>query len=110
MIIVDFVQGLSTLSRGSTLEKLQWTFNLYDINGDGRVSKDEMFEITNAIYCLLGRFIEPEVDEESTRDHAERVFQVFRVTLALHCVYQVIFQYGRLGEHCKKILLLLESE
>ncbi|UYV74833.1 KCNIP4 [Cordylochernes scorpioides] len=68
-------RGLSTLSRGSTLEKLQWTFNLYDINGDGRVSKDEMFEITNAIYCLLGRFIEPEVDEESTRDHAERVFQ-----------------------------------
>ncbi len=29
----EFVMGLSLLARGSLHEKLQWAFNLYDING-----------------------------------------------------------------------------
>ena len=30
--------GLSLLLRGTLLEKLEWTFNLYDINGDGIIT------------------------------------------------------------------------
>ena len=30
----EFVMGLSLLARGSLHEKLQWAFNLYDINGN----------------------------------------------------------------------------
>ncbi|XP_076359439.1 A-type potassium channel modulatory protein KCNIP1-like isoform X1 [Tachypleus tridentatus] len=71
----DFVVGLSALTRGSTLEKLQWTFNLYDINGDGCISREEMCEIIMAVYSLMGRFAEPSVDEASAREHSERVFQ-----------------------------------
>lgn len=71
----DFVIGLSTISRGTDLEKLQWTFNLYDINGDGKITKEEMYEITTAIYLMLGQFTEPTVEEDTSKDHADRVFQ-----------------------------------
>uniref|UniRef100_UPI00358EAF39 Kv channel-interacting protein 4-like n=1 Tax=Myxine glutinosa TaxID=7769 RepID=UPI00358EAF39 len=36
----DFVTGLSILLRGNMNEKLQWAFNLYDINKDGYISKE----------------------------------------------------------------------
>ena len=31
--------GLSVLARGTLHEKLQWAFHLYDINGDGIITK-----------------------------------------------------------------------
>lgn len=39
----DFVTALSILLRGSITEKLQWTFNLYDINRDGYINKEVCF-------------------------------------------------------------------
>lgn len=36
----DFVIGLSVLLRGSITEKLNWAFNLYDINKDGYITKE----------------------------------------------------------------------
>lgn len=36
----DFVTALSILLRGTTTEKLEWTFNLYDINRDGYINKE----------------------------------------------------------------------
>ncbi|XP_022701412.1 Kv channel-interacting protein 1-like isoform X7 [Varroa jacobsoni] len=70
----DFVIGLSVLSRGSLQEKLRWTFNLYDINGDGYITKDELSRIVKAVYDLMGRAVEPLVEEHTTREHVERVF------------------------------------
>lgn len=35
-------------------EKLHWIFNLYDIDGDGFISKNEMQIIVSAIYDMLG--------------------------------------------------------
>lgn len=73
----EFVQGLSILSRGSMDEKLQWTFSLYDINGDGYITRDEMTDIVTAIYELMGRHPDstgPEV--EKIKDKVEKIFQV----------------------------------
>lgn len=36
----DFVGGLSVLLRGTVQEKLNWAFNLYDINKDGFITKE----------------------------------------------------------------------
>jgi Ca2+-binding EF-hand superfamily protein len=36
--------SLSTLLRGTTYEKLRWTFTLYDLNGDGFITKQVMWE------------------------------------------------------------------
>ncbi|XP_046565680.1 Kv channel-interacting protein 4-like isoform X3 [Haliotis rubra] len=71
----EFVMGLSVLSRGTLQERLQWAFNLYDINGDGIITKDEMLDIVSAIYEMMGRYTEPVVDETSAKEHVERVFQ-----------------------------------
>lgn len=43
----DFVIGLSVLLRGSVTEKLNWAFNLYDINKDGYITK-EVCDLTNS--------------------------------------------------------------
>ncbi|XP_067138687.1 A-type potassium channel modulatory protein KCNIP1-like isoform X1 [Centruroides vittatus] len=71
----DFVVGLSTLLRGTTVEKLQWVFHLYDLDGDGTITKEEMAHIIESIHNLMGEYAAPSIDGESTRSHAERVFQ-----------------------------------
>jgi len=63
------------LSRGALHEKLRWAFCLYDINGDGLVTKDEMLDIVSAIYDLMGRFAEPAVTEYTAHEHVEKVFR-----------------------------------
>ncbi|XP_022707326.1 Kv channel-interacting protein 4-like isoform X3 [Varroa jacobsoni] len=70
----DFVQGLSILSRGSPTEKLEWVFNLYDLNRDGCITAEEMLEIVNSVYSLLGHCAQPCVDEISAKKHVSRVF------------------------------------
>lgn len=68
--------GLSVLARGSLQEKLRWVFSLYDINGDGYITKDEMSRIVTSIYDMMGKSMDPPLEEFTTRDHVERVFQV----------------------------------
>lgn len=46
--------GLLVLFRGIFQERLQWVFNLYDINGDGFIIKDEMIDIVLVIYEMMG--------------------------------------------------------
>ncbi|XP_011158065.1 Kv channel-interacting protein 4 isoform X2 [Solenopsis invicta] len=71
----DFVTGLSILSRGSIDEKLRWTFSLYDINGDGCITREEMTDIVNAVYELMGKFADPNLDHEGVRQRVDRMFQ-----------------------------------
>ncbi|XP_076460643.1 Kv channel-interacting protein 4-like isoform X1 [Babylonia areolata] len=71
----EFVMGLSVLSRGTLQERLQWAFSLYDINGDGIITKDEMLDIVTAIYEMMGRYTEPSIDENTAKEHVDRVFQ-----------------------------------
>lgn len=70
----QFLGMLSSLSRGSVTEKLKWIFGLYDINGDGYITKEEMTDIVSAIYDMLGHYTDPAVDEHSAREHVERLF------------------------------------
>jgi len=76
LCVQEFVMGLSLLLRGTLLEKLEWTFNLYDINGDGIITADEMYMIVSSVYDIIGNFTEPRIDESSIRDHVDTVFKV----------------------------------
>lgn len=51
----DFVIGLSVLTRGTIDEQLRWIFTLYDINGDGVITRDELNRIVNSIHDLMGK-------------------------------------------------------
>ena len=43
---LEFVQGLNSLSAGSTQEeKLRFAFQIYDINNDGYISNGELFTV-----------------------------------------------------------------
>nr|XP_034969484.1 Kv channel-interacting protein 4-like [Zootoca vivipara] len=71
----DFVMGLSILLRGTVQEKLNWAFNLYDINKDGCITKEEMLDIMKAIYDMMGKCTYPVVKEDAPRQHVETFFQ-----------------------------------
>ncbi|XP_067381292.1 Kv channel-interacting protein 4 isoform X4 [Channa argus] len=71
----DFVMGLSILLRGTVQEKLNWAFNLYDINKDGYITKEEMLDIMKAIYDMMGKCTYPVLKEEAPRQHVEVFFQ-----------------------------------
>ncbi|KAK1343548.1 hypothetical protein QTO34_016328 [Cnephaeus nilssonii] len=71
----DFVTALSILLRGTVHEKLRWTFNLYDINKDGYINKEEMMDIVKAIYDMMGKYTYPVLREDTPRQHVDVFFQ-----------------------------------
>ncbi|XP_032882221.1 Kv channel-interacting protein 4 isoform X2 [Amblyraja radiata] len=71
----DFIQGLSVLLRGTIQDKLKWAFNLYDINKDGYVTKEEMLDIMKSIYDMMGKYTYPVLRDEAPRQHVEIFFQ-----------------------------------
>ncbi|NWY97034.1 CSEN protein, partial [Loxia curvirostra] len=71
----DFAVGLSVLLRGTEQQKLKWTFDLYDVNKDGYVSKEDMLEIMKSIYAMMGRCTEPAPGASAPAQHVELFFQ-----------------------------------
>ncbi|XP_053680382.1 Kv channel-interacting protein 4-like [Anopheles nili] len=71
----NFVQGLSILSRGTLEEKLCWTFSLYDINHDGKITREEMTDIVTAIYELMGARDDGGTDEVNIKNKVDTIFQ-----------------------------------
>ncbi|KAM6040585.1 calsenilin isoform 2-T3 [Chlamydotis macqueenii] len=71
----DFVVGLSVLLRGTVRQKLEWAFNLYDLNKDGRITKEEMLEIVTSIYDMMGRCTQPALRDGAPAEHVEVFFQ-----------------------------------
>ncbi|XP_069385893.1 A-type potassium channel modulatory protein KCNIP2-like [Paralichthys olivaceus] len=71
----DFVISLSIILRGSTIDKLNWAFNLYDLNKDGCITREEMTDIMHSIYDMMGRYTYPNMSDSAPKDHVDIFFQ-----------------------------------
>ncbi|XP_061853238.1 calaxin isoform X6 [Colius striatus] len=43
--VVEWVEGLSIFLRGTLEERIKYCFEVYDLNGDGYISREEMFQM-----------------------------------------------------------------
>lgn len=70
----EFIRALSVTSRGSLDERLVWAFKLYDVDNDGFITRDEMYNIVDAIYQMLGNQTKEAEQEESPRERVDKIF------------------------------------
>lgn len=49
-------------------------FNLYDLDNDGYITKDEMIHIVDAIYCMVGNMLDLPQDEDTPQKRVEKIF------------------------------------
>ena len=67
----EFLMAISVSSHGGVRDKLKMAFNMYDIDKNGKVDKNEMEQIILAIYDLLG-----EENRKGENSPAERVKRI----------------------------------
>nr|XP_045626295.1 Kv channel-interacting protein 1-like [Procambarus clarkii] len=70
----DLITLLSRLSRGSLNDRLKWIFSLYDLNGDGCITRQEMTDVVQAVYDLMGKHTDTPVDEQTVGLKVESLF------------------------------------
>ncbi|XP_061578690.1 Kv channel-interacting protein 2-like [Cololabis saira] len=71
----DFVVSLSIILRGSITDKLSWAFNLYDLNKDGCITREEMTDIMHSIYDMMGKYTHPSMKDTAPKEHVDSFFQ-----------------------------------
>ena len=77
----DMLVSLSTLLRGTTYEKLRWTFTLYDLNKDGYITKQEVTNVVLAVHELMGIHGSPQVHLDLTLFLFYRTLLIFNHNL-----------------------------
>lgn len=72
----EFIIALSLTARGDMSQKLEFSFRLYDLNRDGKVSYKEVLAVTAAIYKMVGPMVSLPEDEKTPELRAAKLFRI----------------------------------
>ncbi len=54
---------------------MRWTFQLYDVDGDRQISKNDLANVIDSIYLMMGkRFQHDQFRKESCQSQVENIF------------------------------------
>ena len=57
MIAQDFLATLSIMERGSLRERMEWVARLYDLDGDGLISLEELEDVIYSVGFVIQLYI-----------------------------------------------------
>ena len=73
-------------------------FKLYDLDGDGTITRDEMLEIVKAIFSMVGNHAKFKDDDNTPEKRVDRIFEIMdtvsvavidNITAIWHDVFKV---------------------
>lgn len=70
----EFLLAINITSAGKPEQKLEWAFQMYDVNGDGTIEPKEMTEIITAIYSMVGTAITDNNPEDTPEKRTTEIF------------------------------------
>ncbi|XP_012684979.1 recoverin 3 [Clupea harengus] len=75
----EYVVALHMTSSGKITLKLEWAFSLFDVDGNGYLSKSEVCEICAAIFKLIPKEEVPDLpsDENTAEKRADKLWGFF---------------------------------
>lgn len=70
----EFLLAINITSAGKPEQKLEWAFQMYDVNGDGTIEPSEMAEIIGAIYNMVGPSLAHQDPSDTPEKRTREIF------------------------------------